>query len=240
MPLRSSSLRFIPAKIVPNRYRSYRFHPTYQLPSPPDRRPTERREDLRLSLFSSTLRQRWLTDTRVFGSTARPASTCLHYHTNGRSIQDLLRSYYRSYYPPARTHTHTHARAFPSPRTRDRATTLRVYQRLRSTTLYYSTTFQPAYSRATNHPFDPSLSLSLTRADLRFYRFSWHDLSSSRFRAREWKESVEIGNWRAKRLAAIGRIERNRNGNNSMGFSLKARMIRRNYHHGSGYAIGFI
>lgn len=164
MPLRSSSLRFIPAKIVPNRYRSYRFHPTYQLPSPPDRRPTERREDLRLSLFSSTLRQRWLTDTRVFGSTARPASTCLHYHTNGRSIQDLLRSYYRSYYPPARTHTHTHTRARFLRRVHAIAqppfASINVYARPRSTT-------RPPFNRPTHArstiPSIP-LSLSLSRA----------------------------------------------------------------------------
>lgn len=105
-------------------------------PSPPPigGASTERRDPA--SLFASSTSQRPASVSGHGGLRvwqAARSGSCLHYHTNGRSIQDL-----RSYLPTCdqvHAHTHTRARAFPWPRTRDRAP-LRVYQRARSTTLF--------------------------------------------------------------------------------------------------------
>lgn len=175
MPLDPHPPRFIPppAKIVPtgNRYRSYRF-----VSFPPRsvaHRRTERSGELPdpvSSLFASSTSQRWLTDTR--GSSglwqAARSGSCLHYHTNGRSIQDL-RSYLPTHPPVTRfTHAHTHVHTYVHTRAR---VSFAAYTRSRTPSRLSTCTLDHAFDLERNDRIP-----SLVHAS-RF--FSWDDRSSS-------------------------------------------------------------
>lgn len=171
-------------------------------PSPPPigGASTERRDPA--SLFASSTSQRPASVSGHGGLRvwqAARSGSCLHYHTNGRSIQDL-----RSYLPTrdqVHAHTHTRARAFPWPRTRDRAP-LRVYQRARSTTLFDAL-----------HAFNDRIPLSCTRPPFQPPSSSSRAMEPTverMFRGSEWKKrrkassaleisagrSETVGNWK--------------------------------------------
>lgn len=193
-------------------------------PSPPPigGASTERRDPA--SLFASSTSQRPASVSGHGGLRvwqAARSGSCLHYHTNGRSIQDL-----RSYLPTRdqlHAHTHTRARAFPWPRTRDRAP-LRVYQRARSTTLFDAL-----------HAFNDRIPLSCTRPPFQPPSSSSCAMEPTverMFRGSEWKKrrKARARCWKLARGGAkqsvIGR--KGRDGwKHSIDLSLKARMIRR-------------